>query len=443
VSSAAATQDAWVTPGEALRLAVPATVAGILTQLYRPLDQYYVNGLGVEAQAALGSVMFVLILFYSVFLLISAGAGPLVARHTGSGDAEARRHAFGAAIFAAGLVSLSLGVVGLLVVGPIVGQLGIDGLTAYHATDYLRVLFVTGAALVFAPLVTGVFHAMGDTTLPLLLQAGAVALNAALNPVLIYDAGLGTGGSALASTIAQSLAVGVGLIVLWRRTGMRLSYVRPGPELRRVLRIGAPIAVATAAYAIVYLLMLRTSINPLGEAVAAGLGIGFGALEGMTWPLYLGGSTALASMIGRCLGAGRPDLAWRAVRMIQAPVVALGVGCGLIFSYGGPQLVGIFAADEGALREGIVYASVLAWSQPFVAYEAYAEGVLAGAGDSRKLFWTTVPFNLLRVPLAYLLAIHLGWGAPGVWWAINATSGAKATAKGVMVWRGGWASLKL
>src|SRR5690349_21934462 len=50
-------------------------------------------------------------------------------------------------------------------------------------------------------------------------------------------------------------------------------------------------------------------------------------------------------------------------------------------------------------------------SQPFVALEAFGEGVLGGAGDTRRMFWATVPFNLMRVPLAWFLAIHLGWGA--------------------------------
>jgi MATE family multidrug resistance protein len=143
-------------------------------------------------------------------------------------------------------------------------------------------------------------------------------------------------------------------------------------------------------------------------------------------------------MVGRCLGAGRPDLAWRAVRMMWMPNVALGVGCGLLFFFAGPTLVGWFADDPDAQREAVLYATVLAFSQPFVAMEAYGEGVLSGAGDTRAVFWSTVPFNLMRVPLAWWLAFPLGLGAAGVWWAINATTYAKAGAKTWLVVRGGW-----
>jgi MATE family multidrug resistance protein len=432
-----------VSARSALRLAVPATISGILTQLYRPLDQYFVAGLGQDAQAAIGSMTFVLILFAASFLAVSAGAAPLVARATGARDPEERRRILGAGMFACGALALLFMVCGAVLVDPIVGTLGVDAGVAREARGYLQMLLLTGFSVVFAPLVMGVFASMGDTRLPLVLQIVNVALNAALNPILIYRAGLGTAGAALATSIAQTASVVVGVVILSRRTGLGWRHVRPGPAMSRIIAVGAPIAVATGLYAAVYMAMLRTSISPLGPAVTAGLGIGFGALEGITWPLYMGGSTALSSMIGRCLGAGRPDLAWEAVARLRLPVFALGVLSGGVFWFAGPWLVSLFAADDAVYREGVRYALCLAWSQPCVAFEAYAEGVLGGAGDSRKLFWTTVPFNVLRVPLAWFLAIQLGFGPAGVWWAINLTSLMKAVAKGIIVQQGGWSRLRI
>ena len=65
-----------------------------------------------------------------------------------------------------------------------------------------------------------------------------------------------------------------------------------------------------------------------------------------------------------------------------------------------------------------------------------AEGVLTGSGDTRTLFFTTVPFNLLRIPLAWFLAIHLGLGPAGIWWAINLTTLLKSLLKAGVVARG-------
>jgi MATE family multidrug resistance protein len=209
----------------------------------------------------------------------------------------------------------------------------------------------------------------------------------------------------------------------------------------RVVRLGAPIAATTAMYALVYWALLATSISPLGPSVNAGLGVGFGVLEAVAWPVYLGLSVAVASIVGRRLGAGQPDEAWRAVRMLVGPSLGLGVLGGLLFTWIGPWVVHAFAADADAAREGTRYGLILAWSQPFVALEVFAEGVLAGAGDTGKVLWGTVPFNVLRVPLAWALSAPLGFGAACVWWAINATSMMKAAAKSALVWQGAWARL--
>lgn len=428
---------------EVRRLALPAMATAVLHNAFRPLDQLWVSWLGSEAQGALGAVTFVMILLYGMFLLISAGAGPLVARATGAGDEERRREVIGTALAACATLAGGVVLAGLLLTGPVVDALGLYGLTASHARAYLQAIALTGAALVFAPTVDACFQAMGDTRTPMLLQLATLAMNILLTPALVYGLGLGVAGAAVGSTLAQTCSVGVGLLWLRRRVGLRRIHLRPSPDLRSLLRIGAPISLTTAMYALVYWAMLATSISPLGPAVNAGLGLGFGVLEALAWPVYLGLSVAVSSIVGRRLGAGEPEQAWRAIRMLLGPV--LGVGCAalLAFLWLGEPLLGTLAADEAALHEGVRYARILAWSQPFVALEVFSEGVLAGAGDTRAVLWGTVPLNILRVPLAWALALPLGWGAAGVWWAVNCTSLLKALTKAGLVLSGRWTRLEL
>ena len=47
-----------------------------------------IQELGTEAQTAIGSSTFVLIALYGLFMLVSAGAGPLCARAFGSQNQE-------------------------------------------------------------------------------------------------------------------------------------------------------------------------------------------------------------------------------------------------------------------------------------------------------------------------------------------------------------------
>ena len=90
-----------------------------------------------------------------------------------------------------------------------------------------------------------------------------------------------------------------------------------------------------------------------------------------------------------------------------------------------------------------MYAQILAFSQVFVAWETLSEGILEGAGDTKTILWFCMPFNLLRVPLSWFLAIYLGWGAFGIWWTINSTTYIKALLKMWVVSRGKWRELEI
>lgn len=196
---------------------------------------------------------------------------------------------------------------------------------------------------------------------------------------------------------------------------------------------------ASAMFGIVYFLMMGTTLKALGQEVYAGLGLGFGVLESVAWPTYSGLSVAASSLVSRLLGAGDIAGAHRAVRLCLAPAALFGVGMAALYGLGGSTIMHAFAEDPASFREGLRYATILAVVQPLVALEAVSEGVLAGSGDTTKLFVVNVPLNLLRVPLSWYLAVTLGFGANGLWWAINASTVLKVTAKLGLVVHGGWA----
>ena len=395
----------------------------------------------VPAQAAVGSSVFVAIVFYATFEILAAGAGPLIARATGGGDDEERRHILGCALWGAGIATAILMVVGTLGAGLIASSVGLTGDTAEAFRHYLTALSLTILPLVLTPIVDQTFLALGQARLPMTLHALSLALNVVLTPLFVLGLEGGIVGAALASNLARAVATGIGLVFVVRQVELGFDHVRPGVELRRVIRIGAPMAASTALYALVYWALLRWTVSPLGPHVNAALGIGFSALEGVAWPVYHGLSLAVASLVGRYLGAGRPDLARAAVNLAFWPSTALGLSVSAAFFFAGRELSGLFTSDPEVLAAATQYAVILSASQLFVAWESLAEGVLAGAGDTASVFRWSTPFNLLRVPLAWALALPLGFGAAGVWWAINVTTYAKVFGKGLAVIRGRWLHL--
>ncbi len=426
-----------------LALAIPSAAFTILTNGYRVVDQYFSQGISVDAQAAVGSSTFVLIFFYAAFELLAAGAGPLIARATGAEDTVTRRALLGEALFGALLLTGMLMIVGIIGAPLIATALGLKGPPAIECIRYLRMLFWTLLPLVLTPLIDQSFINLGNARTPMILHALSLSLNVILTPILIHSAGLGIAGAALASNLARAVATAIGLWQIQQITGLKLTDLKVRGQLRRIVRIGAPMAIGTACFALVYWGLLKTSVSPLGAHVNAALGIGFSALEGFTWPLFHGLSLGVASLVGRYLGAGRPDLARQAFLTAIPLSTFLGVTVSIVFFLGGTTLTAYFTQDPAVHQAATKYAVILAASQLFVAWEALSEGVLAGAGDTRTVFWYSAPFNLFRIPLAWALAFPLGFGAAGIWWAINLTTYAKAILKGWAAWRGRWAELVL
>lgn len=428
-----------------LALALPSMASAVLTNAYRSVDQFWIQDVSVEAQAAIGSSFFILIAVYAVFQLTGMGAAPLIARATGAGDDALRRRILSTAI----LGTTGLYVLVAVLLAPISLQIaesmGLSGQTAEECSTYLSVLFITGLPFALTPLVDQCFVATGDTRTPMWLQGLSLAVNFVLTPLFIFTFDLGIAGAALASNGSRLLTTGLGLWLLMRATGLSREDLGPSGldavQLRRMVAIGAPASAGILLYAGVYWGVLKTSVSPLGPEVNAALGIGFSALEGFTWPAFHGVSLAVSSIVGRALGAGQVDQAWRAIKLGVPMSGVLGLLATAAFIGLGGPLTGIFTDDPLVQQEATTYAFVLGFSQIFVAYEALTEGVLNGAGDTKGVFWWSVPLNLLRIPGAWFLAIHLGWGAAGIWWAINATTWVKTVGKGFWVWRGGWARL--
>ncbi len=70
-----------------LRLAWPAILSFVLGNAYRINDQYWVAGLGPDAQAAIASSIFAQILNFSVIFLAVGGSLPLVVWSPGGREA--------------------------------------------------------------------------------------------------------------------------------------------------------------------------------------------------------------------------------------------------------------------------------------------------------------------------------------------------------------------
>ncbi|MDD5272357.1 MAG: MATE family efflux transporter [Methylovulum sp.] len=421
-----------------IALTLPTALSAMLNNAYRVIDQQAVQWLGVEAQAAIASCTFILIGYYAVYAIISAGTLSLVARAVGGGHVAEQKRLIGNALTGALLIGMVVLALSGLFAPVITHLLGLSDTVAEQAAIFLRWQATYCLPQALMPTLDAIFIAYKRPRIVLFLQVIATVLNIVLNPICIYQLGYGIGGSAMATGLSQAVAALLGLICLRRATAFRFTDMGLGRTVLKIAKIGLPMCWGTLMFALVYAALLHWVISPLGAPVNAALGIGFSALEGFTWPIFWGFSMGIASIVGRNLGAGDVTEAKHAIRLAFKLLTVTGLLVSGVFFFGARFLCGLFTQDPQVLAEAICYAQILAFSQLFIAYESLAEGILSGAGKTHSIFYWSAPLNIMRVPFSWLFAVYWGYGAAAVWWVIGVSTALKALGKWWSVRSGAW-----
>ncbi len=444
-----------------LALALPAAGSAALVLVHRAVDMAWLKTLGEDATAALSVGMISIWLFSAVGALVGTGLTALVARYVGAARPEGAAYVASQGLRWAAALGVLAGVVGYGLAPWIYrASHAAPGVEA-AGTLYTR-LYWGGGALILAQLAAdAVFRAHGDARVPLRIGLLSVGLNVALDPLLIFGLGplpaLGVGGAALAHVLSYGAGLALSLRALRARGFLRAERppdpvlrLQPGTRLgapgllgldvavfRRLTRVGVPLAVSSVLFNAIYLVLHRLADRADGPAAQAGLGIGHNG-EGVAFVLGIGWSAAAASLVGRSLGAGRPEeaarYAWGAVRQCAAL-------CGLwalVLLAAAEPIAGLFTESPRALAHGAAYLRIVALCLPFQALELVLDGAFGGAGLTVPPLLISGTFSLLRIPLAAWAVLELGWGPAGLFAVISLTAALRGLACAAWFARGTW-----
>jgi putative MATE family efflux protein len=235
-------------------------------------------------------------------------------------------------------------------------------------------------------------------------------LSLVLCPLLVYPAGLGLVGSAVANVAGQALAAALFVRALIRED---VSW-RPRPRaLRTQLVIGRD-------------LLLRAAVLQLSFLVAAGVAARLGAASLGAHQIALqlffflalvldAYAIAAQTLVGQALGGNRPAEA----RSTASRVALWGLGTGLLVGAAllalRDVLLPLFTDDPAVLAQAEIVWWFLAGMQPVAGVVFALDGVLMGAGDVGYLRTVTIGSAVVGFLPLSLLAGPLGWGLAGVW----------------------------
>ncbi|MDA0280299.1 MAG: MATE family efflux transporter [Proteobacteria bacterium] len=411
-----------------IMLAIPMILEMAMESVFAVVDIFFVAGLGTPAVATVGLTEAMITLLYAIAIGLSMGTTALIARRIGEKNTDAASLVAGQAIWIGALVSVVVGLVGIFYAKNILMLMGADEAVLATGESYTRIMFGSCFTIVFLFLINAIFRGAGDASLAMRALTLANCINIVLDPCLIYGYGpfpeLGIEGAAIATNIGRGVGVLYGLYYLCGGGGrIRLRFtnlVLQMPVIVALLRISiggvSQFLVSTASW--VFLMQI---VSGFGSAAVAGYTIGVRIVMFSILPVW-GLSNAAVTLVGQNLGAGRPDRAEASVwHIVKYNAMYMGFASLMMLLFTHP-IVGLFTNEPAVVEYAVQCLTIFAFA--FVAWGAGMALIQAfnGAGDTITPTWINVLcFWVVQVPLAYFLALGLGLGPVGVFWAVFAS----------------------
>ncbi|NYT03011.1 MAG: MATE family efflux transporter [Methanosarcinales archaeon] len=417
--------------------------------LFEIIDMFWVGRTSPAGIAALAVASYLIWALRALANVAAGGTLALISRSAGGRKWDRLAHWFWQGALLALLLSTCFSLLGFATLDAVLRFMELEGMVFSLAAAYLSIFYISLPLVFLFVFFDAVFRSLGDTFTPAAITATALALNILLDPFLIFGwmgaPAIGVPGAALATALSQGAGL---LLFVWRlqREGLSLGWPRLAArglwaDLLLMARIGSPLALTGALFSLIYVFITRI-VAQFGTVHIAAMGIGQ-RWEGLAYFACIAASTAVATLVGQNLGAGRTDRAREAVHLATRYLLAFTFLVSLAFIFAGDLLASLLTPDQAVVQATGQYLRIIGLFEVAMALELGLEGAFLGSGDTWPPFFISVPLTAARVPLAWLLAVEMGMGIDGVWLVIGITTMLKGALMGMWFLRGGWAKAKV
>ncbi|KAL6629515.1 hypothetical protein ACP70R_029280 [Stipagrostis hirtigluma subsp. patula] len=307
--------------------------------------------------------------------------------------------------------------------GEILAWCGQDPEIAAGAGSYIRwmipALFVYGLLLCHIR-----FLQTQSLVVPVMLSSGATAL---AHPVvcwlLVHGLGLGRNGAALANAI--SYLANMSLMALYVRLSPSCKRSWTGFSSEAFRDVGGFLNLALPSAVMVCmewwsfeLLVLLSGLLPNPKLETAVLSICLNT-SSFAFMVPLGLSRAVSTRVSNELGAGRPQAARLATRVVLLLALAVGVSEGLVMVAVRNLWGYAYSNEEEVARYIATMMPILAVSVVFDSLKCVLSGVVRGCGRQKAgAFINVAAYYLAGIPAAFILAFICHIGGMGLWFGV-------------------------
>lgn len=401
-----------------MKYAGPAIIAMTASSLYNIIDSIFIgHGVGPLAISGL-AVTFPLMNLSAAFgTLVGVGASTIMSVLLGQKNYDVANKVLGNVVVLNIIVGLVFMSTALLFLDPILYFFGASESTIGYAREYMQVILYGNVVTHLYLGLNSLLRASGNPKMAMYLTIMTVILNVILAPLFIFALDMGIRGAALATVIAQLVALAV--ILRYFSNQERLLHFRKGifkmdtRIARDSLSIGlAPFLMNSAACLVT--LFINQQMKSYGGDLAIGA---YGIVNRISFlfiMINMGLNQGMQPIAGYNYGARKYSRV-REVYMKTVKYATFVVLIGFVVSIACPHAaVSVFTSDEELISLAAKGLTVMNLMLPLVGFQMVTSNLFQCLGMINKSIILSMSRQLLfLIPLLYLLPLALD--SKGIW----------------------------
>lgn len=408
-------------------MAIPASIGMLFQALYNITDAYYVGQISTQALAALS------LTFPVYFMIIALGSGiggavtAFVAQFLGAKNPDAAKSIAHQSVGLSLVLSIVLGVLGLLSSPFLFSLLGAKGEVLGFSLEYMNIIFFGLPFFFLSMLANSMLSAIGDTKRFGISLVIGFFLNLVLDPAFMYGwwglPAMGIAGVAFATVLAQ----GFNLVYMsWPIIKTKLiDFSQPQlffelSYLGNIVSQGVPSSLNYASTALGFL-VITGFVSTYGDAALATYGIGTRIDQLIVLPC-LGFAIATVAIVGQNYGAKN----WERIKQHYATALMYGIssmsfGVVIVWVFA-PQIVSLFSNDPLVLLKSVEYLRITSFGYIAVAVLMVSRSMLQGLTKaSHSLAISLLQIFVISIPAILTFGYFFKENEISIWFGILTT----------------------
>lgn len=189
------------------KFSVPAITGMIVSALYNIVDRIYIghiNGGGSYALSGLAITFPISIIIMAFGMLVGVGASAVISIRLGEKNKEAANDILGNALILIIIISLVIGLFGILFLNKLLILFGASENSIPYAKAYIQIILMGAVFQNIGFGINNIIRAEGNPKIAMFTMVFGAIINIILDPILIFGFNMGIQGAAIATIISQA-----------------------------------------------------------------------------------------------------------------------------------------------------------------------------------------------------------------------------------------------